>query len=181
MPITNFTGCAFTHSELIWTSAQARSLEWGNMLRRRSCFQLFFISPSSYRVSSLSLLCSCHEKRPLKLDKLVIMSPSAITDHYTTWYAQWYLAGHTGCGKSGSQNETMSLNAWELHVIYLIQILIGQEMQLPGFEAVLTFTFVENVGLEFPTWVFFCRRHCISFLFTVKSNLFFQNLTILSR
>lgn len=35
-------------------------------------------------------------------------------------------------------------------------------MQLSWFEAVLTFTFVEEVRLELPTGVFFCGRHYIS-------------------
>lgn len=37
-------------------------------------------------------------------------------------------------------------------------------MQLSGFEAVLTFTLVEEVRLEFPTGVFFCGRHYIFLL-----------------
>lgn len=32
---------------------------------------------------------------------------------------------------------------------YLLPAVVGQQMQLPGLEAVLTFTFVENVGLKF--------------------------------
>lgn len=42
---------------------------------------------------------------------------------------------------------------------YLIEILIRQQMQLPRLEAVLTFAFIENVCLKFPTSVFFCTRH----------------------
>ena len=42
---------------------------------------------------------------------------------------------------------------------YLGQILIREEMKLPRLEAVLTFTLIEEVGLEFPTGVFFCGRH----------------------
>lgn len=47
---------------------------------------------------------------------------------------------------------------------YLGQVLVRQQMQLSWFEAVLTFTFVEEVRLEFPTGVFFCGRHDISAL-----------------
>lgn len=48
-----------------------------------------------------------------------------------------------------------------VNVAYLCEILVGQQMQLPWFEAVLTFTFVEEVRLEFPTRVFFSGRHHI--------------------
>lgn len=44
---------------------------------------------------------------------------------------------------------------------HLIQILVRQQMQLSRLEAVLTFAFVENVRLKFPTRVFFCTRHLI--------------------
>lgn len=47
-------------------------------------------------------------------------------------------------------------------IAYLGQVLVRQQMQLSWFEAVLTFTFVEEVRLEFPAGVFFCGRHYIS-------------------
>lgn len=49
-------------------------------------------------------------------------------------------------------------------ITYLGQVLVRQQMQLSWFEAVLTFTFVEEVRLEFPTGVFFSGRHYISTL-----------------
>lgn len=45
---------------------------------------------------------------------------------------------------------------------YLGQVLIRQQMQLPGFEAVLALALVEEVRLELPTGVFFCGGHCAS-------------------
>lgn len=50
-------------------------------------------------------------------------------------------------------------------IAYLSQVLVRQQMQLSGFETVLTFAFVEEVRLKFPTGVFFCGRHYISFPF----------------
>lgn len=44
---------------------------------------------------------------------------------------------------------------------HLGQVLVRQQMQLSGFEAVLAFAFVEKVRLEFPAGVFFCGRHCV--------------------
>lgn len=45
------------------------------------------------------------------------------------------------------------------HSAYLGQVLVCQKMQFSRFEAILTFAFVEKVGLEFSTGVFFCGRH----------------------
>lgn len=59
--------------------------------------------------------------------------------------------------KARGNRNVLLLNV--LKMSYLRQILIRQEMQLPRFEAVLTFTFVEEVRLEFPAGVFFCGRH----------------------
>lgn len=56
-------------------------------------------------------------------------------------------------------------------ITYLGQVLVRQQMQLSWFEAVLTFTFVEEVRLEFPTGVFFCGRHYISPLFKHSGGL----------
>lgn len=50
-------------------------------------------------------------------------------------------------------------------IAYLGQVLVCQQMQLSWFEAVLTFTFVEEVRLEFPAGVLFCGRHYISPVF----------------
>lgn len=41
----------------------------------------------------------------------------------------------------------------------LVEVGVGQQMQLPRFEAVLTFAFVKNVRLEFPAWVFLGSGH----------------------
>lgn len=46
-------------------------------------------------------------------------------------------------------------------IAYLGQVLVCQKMQFSRFEAILTFAFVEKVGLEFSTGVFFCGRHYI--------------------
>lgn len=43
--------------------------------------------------------------------------------------------------------------------VYLVQVCVGQQMQLSRLEAILTFTLVENIRLEFPARVFFRSRH----------------------
>lgn len=53
---------------------------------------------------------------------------------------------------------------------HLIQILVRQQMQLSRLEAVLTFAFVENVRLKFPTRVFFRTRHLIPLCVRVFKN-----------
>ena len=35
--------------------------------------------------------------------------------------------------------------------LYLLHVMVVQQMQLPRLEAVLTFTFIKNVGLKFVT------------------------------
>lgn len=61
----------------------------------------------------------------------------------------------------GSRNEALLPGAL-IRFVYLVEVWVGQQMQLPRLEAVLTFTFVENIRLEFPTRVFFCSRHCFT-------------------
>ena len=40
-------------------------------------------------------------------------------------------------------------------MIYLVQILVVQQMRFSGFKAVLAFAFVEDVGLKLPTCAVF--------------------------
>lgn len=44
---------------------------------------------------------------------------------------------------------------------YLGQVLVRQQVQLSWFEAILAFTFVEEVRLEFPAGVFLGGRHAV--------------------
>lgn len=60
--------------------------------------------------------------------------------------------------------ESLNLNVTDVNTLaaciaYLGQVLVCQKVQFSRFEAILTFTFVEKVGLEFSTGVFFCGRH----------------------
>lgn len=60
--------------------------------------------------------------------------------------------------------EILNLNVIDVDTLaaciaYLGQVLVRQKVQFSRFKAILTFTFVEKVGLEFSTGVFFCGRH----------------------
>lgn len=53
---------------------------------------------------------------------------------------------------------------------HLIEILVRQQMQFSRLEAVLTFAFVENVRLKFPTRVFLRARHRIPLFVRVSKS-----------
>lgn len=70
----------------------------------------------------------------------------------------------TAVGMKHDSFETANLKATRVRTLaacspYLGQVLVGQKMQFSRFEAILTFAFVEEVGLEFSAGGFFGGRH----------------------
>lgn len=106
--------------------------------------------------------------------------PTQVWQHFSSLWVMY--SGHTAhAGHSeGQQVQYEELNrkqagTWPVFV-YLVEVWVGQQMQLARLEAVLTLAFVENIRLEFPTRVFFCSRH-VGFFYPFFF-LFFNSLFI---